>query len=117
MVDAGTGQQLGEMSFEHCLMAARYQSRRMAGQVGKFDDEAREARARPARPVGPYGELAEQAVDDGLGRARQPVGEGLEGRQREVMLRLEDMGQELVLALEVIVQRTLGDARWRRNSR
>ena len=101
---------LGEMRFEHRLVAARDQPRRMAGQVGELDDQSGEARARPARPVGPHGELAEQAVDDGLRRTRQPVAERLEGGQRELMLRLQHMGEQLVLALEVVVERALGDA-------
>ena len=37
------------------------------------------------------------------------VAEGAEGRERQAMLRFEHRGQQLVLAVEMIVQRSLGD--------
>ena len=50
-----------------------------------------------------------------FGRAGKAVAERPESGQREAMLRLEHRGEQRVLALEMIVERALGDRGGRRD--
>ena len=54
-------------------------------------------------------QIPEQRIDDRLGTPGQFVAEGAEGGKRQAMLRLEHGGEQRILALEVIVQRSLGE--------
>ena len=101
------------MRLEHRLVPARDGTGGMPGQVGKLDDEAREARTGPARLVRPHRKIAKQRVDDVLGGAAKPVAKRAESGERQMMLRFEHGGQQLILALEMIVERALGDRRGR----
>ena len=85
--------------------------RGMSREIGKLNNETRKAGARPAWLIGPHREIPEQRIDHRLGAPGELVTEGTEGGERQAMLRFEHGGEQDVFALEVIVQRALGDLR------
>ncbi|TIT43147.1 MAG: FAD-binding oxidoreductase [Mesorhizobium sp.] len=104
------GKQARQLPFHQRLVLARHRARGMAVKVGELDREASEARSRPARLGRPCGQSLEQLVDQLLGAARQVDAVGLELGEGALVLRGEHRRQQRVLAVEMVVERLLGDA-------
>src|SRR5688572_18013600 len=78
-------------------------------QVGEFHGETGKARAGPMWRRGPIDEAAEQPLHDLLRRAREIHSIGVLGRESLLVLCSKDGCQQAILALEVMVERALGD--------
>jgi len=89
------------MTFEHCLVTARDQARRVSPEIGKLDDQAGKPRTCPSRLVRPDREILEKSIDDALGRAGKTFAKRAEGRESQSMLRLEHFGEKQILACKL----------------
>src|SRR5271170_6184748 len=82
----------------------------MPGKIGKLHDEASESGSGPTRLCRPFDEFREQNLDDFIRVAGVAFLPSAYTRHGEFMMQVEHRRQERVLALEMIVERALGDA-------
>ena len=83
----------------------------MAGQVGEFRRGAQETAALPAGTFGPRGQLFEDR-GDAIGHVTPRFGEPpAVGIEIGLVAVVEIGGDQIILALEMVIERTLGDTR------